>query len=562
MGQIVYPCGCKFKTLDRPDDEVLHFDKLEGELPRIDVDIYNLNMNCAATWKLFSRGDTKGVFQLESYLGKTWAKKVVPTGLEDLAALVALLRPGCLKAMSGDPPKSMTQRYADRKHRLEDVSYYHPSLQAILDKTYGVLVYQEQAMKIAVVLAGFNEQEADVLRKAIGKKKPEIMAAIESDFVNGCLKVELVDETQAKEIFGWIKESQRYSFNKSHAACYGLDAYWTAFCKAHFPQQFYCAYLEGSQWKQDTQQEVYELVNDAKLNGINIAIPDFRDLQEVNYIKGDTVYFSLGNIKGIGAAALRKLRQETLAAETTAGKKIASWEWLDFLFYLSAKVSSTVVQALIMVGALDYFKVPRAKMLYEFQAWEKLSDKEKIWIQSNYLNTSQPLANLTGYIERGAKVKKEGGACHDQRRLKTVKSILSTLEHPPHSLTDTADMIAWHEEQLLGAPITCHKVDACADASHANTTCKEIIEGKSGYTVLAVEVASVRELVTKRGKTPGKKMAALSLSDASCSLDNAVAFPDVWAESGSMLYEGNTVLVQGERDRKQGGFIIKKVWQI
>ena len=354
--------------------------------------------------------------------------------------------------------------------------------------------------------------------------------------------------------------------SNSHAACYGLDAYWTSFCKAHFPTQFYCAYLQGSQWKQDTQQEVYELVNDAKLNSITIAIPDFRDLQECNYIKGDTVYFSLGNIKGIGAAALVKIRRETAYAEGVLGRKLTQWSWLDFLFFLTPRLSSTSVQALILVGALDHLNIPRTRMLYEYQAWNKLTDKEQKWVQGFHTTLETKglgqLDNLLKYVQGAAHLKGEGGACHNNRRLITVRSVISTLEHPPHSLVDTADFIAWQEEHLLGAPITCHKVDACAEAAHANTTCKEIIEGKNGYTVLAVEVASVRELTTKRGKNPGKKMAALSLADASCSLDNAVAFPDVWAEYGSKLYEGNTVLIQGERDRKQGGFIIKKVWQI
>ena len=215
MGKLIFPCGCSFTTLDRPENEVLRTEQLRGaELPRLDVDIYSIGHDCPATWELFCRGDTKGVFQLEGHLGRTWAKKVQPATLEDLGALVALLRPGCLKAMSGDPPKSMTQRFVDRKHRLEDVTYYNEALRPILEKTYGVLVYQEQAMKISVALAGFNEQEADVLRKAIGKKKPEIMAKIKDEFVGGCLKLSIVDEEQAREIFSWIQESQRYSFNK------------------------------------------------------------------------------------------------------------------------------------------------------------------------------------------------------------------------------------------------------------------------------------------------------------------------------------------------------------
>ena len=143
MGTIIYPCGCAFHTPDRPDDEVLHSDKDKVDGIAISVDIYNISMDCPATWKLFANGDTKGVFQLESYLGKSWSKKVQPTCLEHLAALVALLRPGCLKVLSGDPPKSTTQRYADRKNGLEDVIYYHPSLEPILSQTYGLLCIHE-----------------------------------------------------------------------------------------------------------------------------------------------------------------------------------------------------------------------------------------------------------------------------------------------------------------------------------------------------------------------------------------------------------------------------------
>ena len=244
------------------------------------VDIYNVNLECPKTWSLIGSGATKGVFQLESHLGKVWAKKVKPNNLEELAALVALLRPGCLRAMSGTPPKSMTQHYCDRKIGLEEVEYLHPALEPILNKTYGVLVYQEQAMQIAQTIAGFDLNDADILRKAIGKKKADIMSRLEDQFIRGCRKQAIVNEEQAKEMFGWIRESQRYSFNKSHAVSYAKNAYWSAYCKAHFPHEFFCSYLRGSAWKQDTHEEIYELVNDARLSDIEVWTPSFRYLQK------------------------------------------------------------------------------------------------------------------------------------------------------------------------------------------------------------------------------------------------------------------------------------------
>ena len=132
-----------------------------------------INYNDEKTWQLFSEGKTKGIFQLESNLGKSWSKKVAPTNIEELSALIAIIRPGTLKAYVDG--KSMTQHYVDRKHGREEVTYLHPSLEEILKPTYGVLVYQEQSMRIAQKIAGFNLQDADLLRKAIGKKKADVM---------------------------------------------------------------------------------------------------------------------------------------------------------------------------------------------------------------------------------------------------------------------------------------------------------------------------------------------------------------------------------------------------
>ncbi len=171
-----------------------------------------IDFNDQKTWDLFKDGKTKGIFQLESNLGRCWAKRVQPKNIEELAALISLIRPGTLKAISDG--KSMTQHYVDRKHGKDKTIYLHESLKDVLDTTYGVIVYQEQSMRIAQKLAGFNLQEADELRKAIGKKKADLMAKIKSKFVEGCTDNGIVDEEIAREIFGWIEKSSRYAFNK------------------------------------------------------------------------------------------------------------------------------------------------------------------------------------------------------------------------------------------------------------------------------------------------------------------------------------------------------------
>jgi len=145
-----------------------------------------------ATWRLFAEGKTKGVFQLESNLGKSWSKKLSPNNIEELSALIAIIRPGCLKAFVDG--KSMTQHFIDRKHGREEVTYLHESLEEILLPTYGVLVYQEQSMRIAQKIAGFNLEEADELRKAIGKKKADLMAKVKTKFIKGAKKVGMVNK--------------------------------------------------------------------------------------------------------------------------------------------------------------------------------------------------------------------------------------------------------------------------------------------------------------------------------------------------------------------------------
>lgn len=221
MAKLFFPCGCSFNIVDNTIEDDIYSDVGE-DIPLIDIStdprdpnsIYRVNPNCDLTWDLICSGATKGIFQLETQLGQNWAAKAKPRSIEELGVLGAILRPGCLRAMSGDPPKSMSQRYVDRKNGEEEVDVLHPVIEECLRKTLGILVFQEEAMSIAKEVAGFSEEEADTLRKAIGKKKADVMSQVKTSFVEKSVELGKASKEEAEEIFSWIEASSRYSFNK------------------------------------------------------------------------------------------------------------------------------------------------------------------------------------------------------------------------------------------------------------------------------------------------------------------------------------------------------------
>jgi len=209
-GMYKFECGCEIPIVNetiKPNDG----------LPSMEIDYYNINHNCPATWSLFCEGKTKGIFQLEKSLGKSWSEKVKPVSIEEVSALVSLIRPGTLKAIVDG--KSMTKHFVDRKNGEEEFEYFHPSASKILDVTHGVIVYQEQTLALAKMFAGFDLIQADMLRRAIGKKKADVMAQCRIQFIEGCEKQNVIDSGDAEALFDIIEKSNRYSFNK----CLALD---------------------------------------------------------------------------------------------------------------------------------------------------------------------------------------------------------------------------------------------------------------------------------------------------------------------------------------------------
>ena len=519
-----------------------------------------IDYKCEKTWELFHEGRTKGVFQLESNLGKSWSKKLKPSNMEELSALIALIRPGCLKAISDG--KSMTQRYIDRKNGLEEVEYLDESLEEVLKPTYGVLVYQEQSMRIAQKLAGFNLREADVLRKAIGKKKADLMAEVKKDFIKGCKKIGLVSEEVAEEVFSWIEKSSRYSFNKSHAVAYGMCSYWSAYHKVHNTEEFFLSYLYHANEKQDTHEEVYELVSDAKLFDLEVKTPNITNFSSKFSMTKGKIYFGVKDIKSLTGKTGDKVVTAIEELKKEFNKSAKSFSWLEILIFFSPKINSTAFKALASVGFFRGFKdkITRNRALYEYEIFRGLTKAETTWVTENY--KTNKWKTLVDCLRDLAPTKKEGGGTSKLERSQYVANEAYFLENPPYDLSDEPSWLVDQEVKFLGCPVSMAKIEA-ADTSGANTTCKEILDGKKGKNLLvAGNIKRVSDYRISKGKSKGKYMSFLTIEDETCSLDSVIVFPDCRDKYQYFLYEGNNLLFSGAVSKQDDSFVVNNIFEI
>ena len=519
-----------------------------------------IDYKCEKTWELFHEGRTKGVFQLESNLGKSWSKKLKPSNMEELSALIALIRPGCLKAISDG--KSMPQRYIDRKHGLEEVEYLDESLEEVLKPTYGVLVYQEQSMRIAQKLAGFNLREADVLRKAIGKKKADLMAEVKKDFIKGCKKIGLVSEEVAEEVFSWIEKSSRYSFNKSHAVAYGMCSYWSAYHKVHNTEEFFLSYLYHANEKQDTHEEVYELVSDAKLFDLEVKTPNITNFSSKFSMTKGKIYFGVKDIKSLTGKTGDKVVTAIEELKKEFNKSAKSFSWLEILIFFSPKINSTAFKALASVGFFRGFKdkITRNRALYEYEIFRGLTKAETTWVTENY--KTNKWKTLVDCLRDLAPTKKEGGGTSKLERSQYVANEVYFLENPPYDLSDEPSWLVDQEVKFLGCPVSMAKIEA-ADTSGANTTCKEILDGKKGKNLLvAGNIKRVSDYRISKGKSKGKYMSFLTIEDETCSLDSVIVFPDCRDKYQYFLYEGNNLLFSGAVSKQDDSFVVNNIFEI
>lgn len=470
-----------------------------------EVDLATLPLDDKATYELFQRGDTTGVFQLESAGMKRYLRQLKPTVFEDIIAMVALYRPG---------PMQFIESFIRRKHGEEEIKYLHPGLAPSLENTYGILIYQEQFMQISKDWCGFTGGQADTLRKAVGKKNIELMKKVKPEFIEGAIKVGGATEEIANQFWDQLEEFANYSFNKSHAACYGLIAYWTAYLKAHYPSAFMAALMTSDQ--DDTDRLAIEMTECRHMN-IPVLSPDVnQSFVEFAVVPEDhTIRFGMAAIKGVGVGAVEEILR---AREDGSFESIE-----DFATRVStSKVNRKAWESLIKAGAFD-----------------SLGDRSDL------------LFNLDAILAYGSKIQKEkmSGQADLFGDLSDVEGVKPKLElqKAPVRYTEK-EMLTW-ERELLGLYISAHPLDNY-DAFFEEQTIplSKVTPQIDGQPVtIGGLVTNLRTIVTKNGK----KMAFVGIEDKT-NESEVIVFPNLYEQIGSKLTQDVVIKVAGKisaRDR-------------
>ena len=327
------------ETLTIIDDAIKHIRKFKDA----DFDLETIPLDDAKIFDMLSRGDTMGIFQLESDGMQKLLRDLKPDRFEEIIAVNALFRPGPLEG-------GMVDQFINRKHGREEVDYPFQELEGILKETYGIIVYQEQVQRIASTLAGYSLGEADILRRAMGKKDPSKMAEQRQIFIDGA-KNKGHDAAKAGDLFDLMAKFAEYGFNKAHAAAYALNAYRTAYLKCHFTAEYLSAFLTAKMEKDVDESSIY--MADAMAHGIKIMSPDVNESMYNFQPRGAIIRFGLGGIKNIGSAAIENILEER-------GQKGLFKGFVDFCCRIdSRKVNRKTIEHLIKAGAFDSFGVDR-----------------------------------------------------------------------------------------------------------------------------------------------------------------------------------------------------------
>ena len=475
-----------------------------GEPPIV---IEQLPIDDPATFALIKSARTTAMFQLESRGMKDLIQRLQPDNFEEIIALVALFRPGPLQS-------GMVDDFINRKHKRTATKYLHPSLEPILKPTYGVILYQEQVMQIARVLSGYTLGSADLLRRAMGKKKPEEMAMQREGFVQGAV-ARAVSDKLATHIFDVIEKFAGYGFNRSHSAAYALIAYQTAWLKAHYPAAFMAAVLSSDMDKTDKVVTMMAECRDMKLN---ILPPDINRC-EYHFVSVDneTILYGLGAIKGLGEAAIDTILQER-------NREGPFKDLFDFCQRIDLrKVNRRVLESLIRAGALDGLGTHRAALMTSLNTALAAADQH-----SRNLEAGQEDIFGAAAAPTEAHVYKVVAEWSEEQRLDGERETLG--------LYLTGHPIARYAEELQ------HITDA---------TIAELKPSANSTVVVAGLVVASRTMQTRRGD----RMAFVTLDDRTGRLELAV-FSDLYAQSRELLAKDTLLVVEGQVsvDEYTGGF--------
>lgn len=535
-----FPCGCEFDVIGfyKNGDPRIKFDP---ELRHRDHDI---NFTCDATFDLFCKGLTKGVFQLASKLGKRTVKNLKPSVIDDINALGSILRPG-MTQLRDEHGVTATDHYCFQKNGEEPIHDVPTPISEILKKTYNHIIYQEQAMAISKVIAGFDPKQVNALRKSMGKKDTQLMSKMESLFIELAEKLGVVTLDEAKEVFRGIKASQRYLFCKAHSVGYGKTTYETAYAKTHFPLAEFLSLLTFSKYDKNPLKELAEIIADARLFNVAILPPDYHKMNKTFWSDRKDIYFGIVDIKDIGESQYKKL---------IALPKVTTW--INFLLQ-SDGISSTMVDGLVRAGALRCFGVSRKRMLAEYKVFASLTKKEVAHLQLLRLEVDNP--TFIFLLESLLTLPYGKSNYINSKRGEKIVSELKLLKNPASSMEDDHAWIVRSELELLGVVVSLGRIKE-SDAIKSNTTVTELIKGFKGYSIIAVEVMEVKLTTTKKGQNPGQSMAILTVEDNSGVVE-VVAFPQVWEQVEPYVVTGNKLYMEVERTRTDS-LSLKRVWTI
>ncbi|MFN0167518.1 MAG: DNA polymerase III subunit alpha, partial [Bryobacteraceae bacterium] len=480
-------------TLTIIDDAVKLIEKYRG----VRIDLEQLPLDDPKSYKIFSDGYTSGVFQFESEGMKDILRRYQPSRIEDLTALNALYRPGPIKG-------GVVDDFIDRKHGRKQVTYDIPDVKELLDETYGIMLYQEQVMQIAQKLAGYSLGEADMLRRAMGKKKPEEMAKQRERFVRGST-AHGYPQKKIERLFDLMAQFAEYGFNKSHSCAYAYVAYVTAYLKAHYPVEFMAALLTSETGKPD---KVVKYINECRDMGITVLPPDVHS-SDFNFTPAkDAIRFGMGAVKNVGQNAV-----EAIVAARAGGRFKSIYAFAETVD-LSA-VNKRVIESLIRAGAMDSLEGTRAQMFAVIDS--AIESGQRAW--RDRLSGQE---GLFGDLMAGEE--------HAEPRLPNVPDWT-----PKEKLAG--------EKEMIGFYVTGHPLDDYADkvtelASHDSGTLEGLERSKE------VAICGVLTGIQRRRNREGKPWASMQLEDRGGSIEMMV-FTTQYERLAPSLVEDQAVLVRG-----------------
>jgi len=492
------------KTLTVIDKTLSLIEKHKGIRP----DLSKIPLDDKSTYQLLRCGDTIGVFQLESSGMKELLRRLKPNCFEDLIALIALYRPGPLES-------GMVDEFINRKYGKIPIKYELPQLEPILKETYGVILYQEQVMQIAVTLAGYTLGEADNLRKAMGKKLKELMAKERNRFIEGAIKKGIPKE-KAKYIFNLMEKFAGYGFNKSHSTAYALIAYRTAYLKAHYPVEFMAALLTCEMSSMD---ELVKYVNECRDKNIEILPPDINHSEIDFIVENGKIRFGLAAIKNVGISAAVEILK--------ARKKGPFISLMDFCQRVDLqKVNKRVIESLIKAGAFDGLKVKRSQLMFILpKTIDKLQQKQRQINQPSLFEKKETSKNQLPEVEEWSE-----------------------------------DMRLAYEKEALGLYLTGHPLKSYEKIlkSLSNTNTEEILELPDHAPVmLGGIVTELKETNSKKGE----RMAFFTLEDTRGKVE-VVVFSSVYQQAREYLFGEQPIFVTGHisKDENTSKVIAEKIY--